>query len=138
MSNVGRALVKKKLLFLGSDSKDIDTVNNSDIHDTYKDLYMSEKEREEKLLQGIQSANILKARVGGKKADGTTLTLTTQEIAIKRTLDKRFAIPLDFDFFKHPLYPYGFKERLIVRRELNSAEKVILCTGNTNATYDAI
>ena len=138
MSNVGRALVKKKVLFLGSDSKDIDTVNNSDIHDTYKDLYMSEKEREEKLLQGIQSANILKARVGGKKADGTTLTLATQEIAIKRTLDKRFAIPLDFDFFKHPLYPYGFKERLIVRRELNSAEKVILCTGNTNATYDAI
>ena len=138
MSNVGRALVKKKVLFLGSDSKDIDTVNNSDIHDTYKDLYMSEKEREEKLLQGIQSANILKARVGGKKADGTTLTLTTQEIAIKRTLDKRFVIPLDFDFFKHPLYPYGFKERLIVRRELNSAEKVILCTGNTNATYDAI
>ena len=138
MSNVGRVLVKKKVLFLGSDSKDIDTVNNSDIHDTYKDLYMSEKEREEKLLQGIQSANILKARVGGKKADGTTLTLTTQEIAIKRTLDKRFAIPLDFDFFKHPLYPYGFKERLIVRRELNSAEKVILCTGNTNATYDAI
>ena len=138
MSNVGRALVKKKVLFLGSDSKDIDTVNNSDIHDTYKDLYMSEKEREEKLLQGIQSPNILKARVGGKKADGTTLTLTTQEIAIKRTLDKRFAIPLDFDFFKHPLYPYGFKERLIVRRELNSAEKVILCTGNTNATYDAI
>ena len=50
MSNVGRALVKKKVLFLGSDSKDIDTVNNSDIHDTYKDLYMSEKEREEKLL----------------------------------------------------------------------------------------
>ena len=99
MSNVGRALVKKKVLFLGSDSKDIDTVNNSDIHDTYKDLYMSEKEREEKLLQGIQSANILKARIGGKKADGTTLTLTTQEIAIKRTLDKRFAIPLDFDFF---------------------------------------
>ena len=33
------------------------------------------------------------------------------------------------------MYPYGFKERLIVRTELNSAEKVILCTGDTNATY---
>ena len=43
--------------------KDIDTINNSDIYDTYKDLYLSEKEREEKLLQGIQSANGLKVRV---------------------------------------------------------------------------
>ena len=36
-------------------SKDIDTINNSDVYDTYNDLYLSEKEHEEKLLQGIQS-----------------------------------------------------------------------------------
>ena len=63
--------------------KDIDTINNnnkSDIYDTYiYDLYLSEKEREEKLLQGIQSANGLKARVGAKKADGTALTVITQK-----------------------------------------------------------
>ena len=59
VNNVGRALVKKKVLMLGS--KDTDTINNLDIYDTYKDLYLSEKEREEKLLQGIQSANGLKA-----------------------------------------------------------------------------
>ena len=41
MNNVGRALVKKKVLMLGS--KDIDTINNSDIYDPYKDLYMSKK-----------------------------------------------------------------------------------------------
>ena len=133
VNNVGRALVKKKVLMLGS--TDIDTINNSDIYDTYKDLYLSEKEREEKLLQGIQPANGLKARLGAKKADGTALTLTTQENAIKKTFDKRFEIPLDFDFFKHPVYPYGLKERLIVRLELNLSEKVILCTGDTNATY---
>ena len=116
-------------------SKDIDTINNSDIYDTYKDLYLSEKEPEEKLLQGIQSANGLKARVGAKKSDGTALTVTTQENAIKKTFDKRFATPLDFDFFKHPVYPYGLKEDLIVRLELNSSKNVILCTGDTNATY---
>ena len=135
VNNIGRALVKKKVLFLGSDSKDIDTINNSDIYDTYKDLYLSEKEREEKLLQGIQSASDLKARVGAKKADGTTLAVTTKENVIKKTFDKRFAMPLDFEFFKHPVYPYRLKENLIVRLELNSAEKVILCTGDTSATY---
>ena len=134
MNNVGRALVKKKVLMLGS--KDIDTITNSDIYDTYKDLYLSEKECKEKLLQGIQPVNGLKAQVGAKKADGTALTLTTQKNAIKKTFDKRFVIPLDFDFFKHPVYPYGLKEDLIVRLELNSAEKVILCTSAyTNATY---
>ena len=59
------------------DSKDIDTINNSDIYDTYKDLYLSEKKREEKLLQGIRSTNGLKACVGAKKTVGTTLTVTT-------------------------------------------------------------
>ena len=115
--NVGRALAKKKELILGS--TEIDTINNSDIYDTYKDLYLSKKEREERLLQGIQPA----------------LTLTTQENAIKKTLDKRFPIPLDFDFFKHPVYSYGLKERLFIRIELNSAKNVLLCTADTNATY---
>ena len=73
--------------------------------------------------------------MGAKKADGTALTRTTQGNAIKKTFDKRFVIPLDFDFFKHPVYPYELKEGLIVRLELNSSEKVILCTGHTSATY---
>ena len=38
--------------------------------------------------------------MGAKKADGTALTVTTQETAIKRMFDKRFAIPLDFDLKK--------------------------------------
>ena len=44
VNNIGRALVKKKLL---------DMINNSDIYNTCKDLYLNEKEREEKLLKGI-------------------------------------------------------------------------------------
>ena len=51
VNNVGRALVNKKVLVLGS--TEIDTVNQSYIYDTYKDLYLTKKEREEKLLQGI-------------------------------------------------------------------------------------
>ena len=43
MNNVGRALVKKKVLKLGSD--DIETMDNSNVYDTY-----SEKECEERLL----------------------------------------------------------------------------------------
>ena len=45
-------------------SKKIDTINNSDIYDMYKDLYLSECEK--MLLLGIQLANGLKAWVGAK------------------------------------------------------------------------
>ena len=103
VNNVGKALVKKKLFMLGS--KDTDTINNSYVYDKYKDLYLSEKEHEEKLLHDIQLVNGLKAHVGAKKGDGTALALTTQKNAVKKTFDKRFAILLDFDFFKHPEYP---------------------------------
>ena len=133
VNNVGRALVNKKVLILGS--KEIDTVNQSYIYDTYKDLYISKKEREEKLLQGIQSATGLKARVSATKVDGTALTITTEENAIKKTVSNQFLIPFDFDFFKHPTYPYGLREDLIARLELNSAEKILLASGDTAATY---
>ena len=126
VNNVARALVGALLL----DSKEINTINNSDIYDTYKDLYLSKKEHEERLLQGIQSANGLKARLDATNGDGTALTVTIQENAIKKTFGKTFAVPLDLDFgfFKHPVYPCGLKENMTVRHELHSPEKVILCT----------
>ena len=48
VNNVAKALVKKKILMLGS--KEIDTIKNSDIYDTYKDFYLSKKGSEKKLL----------------------------------------------------------------------------------------
>ena len=90
VNNVGRALVTINVLMLGS--KDIDTINNSDIYGTYEGLCLSEKEREEKLLQDIQLANSLKVRVDAKRADGTALTVKTMENGIKKTFDKRYAI----------------------------------------------
>ena len=63
------------------------------------------------------------------------MALTTQENAIKKTLNKRFVIPLDFYFFKHLVYIYGLEQRLFIRIELNSAKNVLLCTGDTNARY---
>ena len=53
INNVGTALVDKKRLILGL--KEVDTINNSDIYDIYKDLYLSGNEHEEKLLQGMES-----------------------------------------------------------------------------------
>ena len=55
VNNVPRELEKEQMPMLHS--KDIDTINDADVYNTYKDLYLSEKESEEKLLQGIQLVN---------------------------------------------------------------------------------
>ena len=49
VNSVGRALVKKKVLMFGS--KEIYTINNTDIFDVCKDLYSSKKKHEEKLFK---------------------------------------------------------------------------------------
>ena len=100
-------------------------------------MFLSKKEREHRILQGLgQSADALKARVGSTKTDGSALTLTAGETAIKKTYNNRFSIPLDFEFFKnHPLYPYGLQEDLYVTIQLNSPSKVMLVTSDADATY---
>ena len=69
-------------------SKEIGTTNNADIYGTNKDLYLSQKEREEMLLQGIISANTSKDWIGAKNADGTAITVTIQSNVIKKTWGK--------------------------------------------------
>ena len=68
-------------------------INNSDIYDTHKDLYLSKKECEERLLQGVQLANGLKALVDAKKTDDTALKLTTQE-----NLDRKEGLIKDLQY----------------------------------------
>ena len=53
MNNLGRVLANKKVL----EPKETDIINNTDIYQTYNDIYLSEKESEEELFQGIQSGN---------------------------------------------------------------------------------
>ena len=63
-------MMKKKFVMLGS--KGMNTINYAGIYDTYSDLYLSEKECEEKLLQGIISANGLKDWVKGRWHDNNS------------------------------------------------------------------
>ena len=57
----------------------------------------------------------------------------------KKTFSKNITVPLDFNFFKHPVFPYELKEDFIIRLELNFSEKVILRSGETaaNASFYA-
>ena len=63
--NVRRNILAKRTLTLGS--TEIETIKNCDIFDTYKDLFLTEKKRENMHFQGIQPKNGLDARLDAKK-----------------------------------------------------------------------
>ena len=63
VQNVGRNILAKKTLTLGS--TEIETIENCDIFDTYKDLFLTK--RENMHFQGIQPKNGLDARLDCKK-----------------------------------------------------------------------
>ena len=103
VENFGRNLIAKKTLTLGL--TELKLIKNADIFDMYKNLYLPKNRCKNMHFQGFQPENGLKGRIGAKKADGTDLRLSTAENAVKKTLEKRFAIPLDFEYFKQPLLP---------------------------------
>ena len=49
------------------------------IYDNYKNLYLSQKEFEEKPLQKVQSANVLRRQVGALKTGDTAITVTASK-----------------------------------------------------------
>lgn len=93
------------------------------------------KKREREVLQGIQQENGSKDRNEAKNTDGMVITVSTKENAIKKAIGKKFAIPLNFDFFKCRACPYGLKEDLTVRLEFDSSEKIILFSEDVAVTY---
>ena len=50
------------------------------------------------MLQGVQSANGLKAQTSAKKTDRMPIAVTTKKNVIKQIFGKRLAITLDTDF----------------------------------------
>ena len=90
---------------------------------------MSEKEWGEKLLQGTQST------LASAKKNGTAITVTTPENAVKTIFNKRFTIPSDSDFFNYSVYPDELRKDFIVRLEFSSSEKVILRSRVTTSVY---
>ena len=70
VQNVSRALVDRFVVkFAGTTVQD---TNGYDIYKIFKDLFLSADEREEKILEGIQSVDLCKIRsgAGDKKTSG--------------------------------------------------------------------
>ena len=71
VKNIGRAIVKK--LSIKIEGNEVYSLDDADIYNCYKDLWLSKKEKEFRVYQGIESANQTKLRVGSGDAVETAM-----------------------------------------------------------------
>ena len=136
ISNIGRAIVKKKVVKI--EGNEILSIDDSDTLDCYYDLWMSGKERQNAVFQGIvtgsvkgQRENAIKHRINaGDKADDV------EDQAIATAFGNKFCIPLDFEILESsmPFYQSGLSSRLSYELTFNEYKKVIK-SSKTDATY---
>ena len=124
--NVGRKIIKTfKIFFEGNE---VLSIANYDEIMTYKDFWLSKKEKSRRVFQGIDSVNALKLRVGSKGATGDV-----NETAISTTYGNRFRIPIDFELLKDvgPYHQASLTDKLEIKLTFNDKKAVILGSTST-------
>ena len=131
VNNIGRSVLKKLTVKL--EGRSVFELDNPDIFYLYLDLWKTPKERKNLAYQGIQNVNTAKLRMGA--ADGSASQ--KKDKAIADAYKNRFCIPLDFELLTAhgPYSQSALGDRLVFELEFNSNDKVILASGDTNASY---
>lgn len=130
VSNVGRKIIKTfKIYFEGNE---VLSINNYDEIMTYKDFWLSKKDKSKKIFQGLHTENGLKLRVDSKGAKGDV-----EETAIAKTYGNRFRIPIDFELLNDigPYHQASLADKLEIKLMFNDAKAIVL--GSTAALASA-
>jgi hypothetical protein len=131
VQNVARNLQARVVDKLGGDI--LSDVDHYNIFETYKDLWLTEKQRKNRILQGIGTTNVRRLRAGAGNADKTE----DAHNAIFKACKSKHYIPIDFDVYsKHgPFYPNVIAEDFIREITFNEAKNVISATDALNIGY---
>jgi hypothetical protein len=126
--NVGRKIIKT--LKINFEGNEVLSINNYDEIMTYKDFWLSKKDKAKRIFQGIQSENGLKLRVDSKGAKGDA-----EETAISNTYGNRFRIPIDFELLNDigPYHQASLADKLEFKLTFNNKKAVILGSTTTLA-----
>ena len=89
-------------------TKSLLNINNFDVLQNYRDLWLTSHQRVNLVRRGVQSLNLSKLRSGATSAS----TTNDEENRLNRIFGNKYEIPLDFTFLtdQHPFYPYIYKE----------------------------
>ena len=130
VNNLGRNLISKLLVKWGATT--ILDINNYDLYSTFKELWLSPEERNDKIFEGIQSETMRKLRSGVTVADANN-----NQKQLKETFGKKYMIPLDFELMSNhaPFYKFPIQEDIIFEITLAPKEDVIVADNVANMNY---
>ena len=128
--NVGRAIVRKITIKL--EGRELTSLNNADVFLAYADHWLTKDERQNRVFQGIQSANGIKIRIGAGDKDATN----KKDSAVNVAFGNRFCIPLDFELIHShlPFYQGALHDRLSYELQFNTYDRVML-SQDSEANY---
>jgi len=133
VKNVTRALVDRLVVsFAGRTLQD--TVGY-DLYKTFEDLFLSQEERDNRILEGIQSEAIFKTRSGAK--DKKTNGISKSEETINEVYGSKYRIRLDHQVLTDHgvFYPQALYNDLKFEVKLAEAKHVVKGSDTTKLKY---
>jgi len=132
VQNVTRALVDRLHVKFGGTTLH-DTVGYG-IYKIFEDLFLSQEERDNRILEGIQSEDLCKIRsgAGDKKTSGVKAEITLNEV-----YGSKYRIRLDHQILTDHgvFYPQGLYKDLTFETTLAEAADVVNGSDTTNLKY---
>jgi len=132
VQNVARALVSKMVVkFAGTILQDTD---GYDLFKIYEDLFLSQEQRDDMILEGIQSVDLCKIRSGSgdKKTSGVAT-----EIKLNENFGTKYVIRLDHEILTDHgvFYPQALYNDLVFELTLAGAAQVVKGSDPTKVKY---
>ena len=132
VNNVSRALVNRLTVkFAGEILQDTD---GYDLFKLYEDLFLTEKERANRLSEGIQSDDLAKIRcnAGDKKTTGVA-----KEIKLNGIYGNKYRIPIDHEILNHGVFfPRALSDELVFELKLAPASTVVKGSDASKLAYE--
>ena len=133
VNNVSRALVNRlKAKFAGEILQDTD---GYDLFKLYEDLFLTEKERANRLSEGIQSEDLAKIRcnAGDKKTTGVG-----KENKLNGIYGNKYRIPIDHEILKNHgvFFPNALSSELVFELSLAPASNVVKGSDASKLSYE--
>ena len=133
MNNVSRALVNRLTVkFAGEILQDTD---GYDLFKLYEDLFLTEKERANRLSEGIQSEDLAKIRcnAGDKKTTGVE-----KEKKLNGIYGSKYRIPIDHEILKNHgvFFPRALSDELVFELRLAPASNVVKGSDASKLAYE--
>ncbi|KAK3739427.1 hypothetical protein QZH41_004659 [Actinostola sp. cb2023] len=132
VNNLSRALKSHMRVLYGGET--LQDTHRIDLFETYKDLYLSKRERENRLREGISSTNMRKLRT----AAGDKVSTDANEVALAAVYGDRYRMPINHSILDAhgSFYAKALSQNLTFEITLPQSKEVTITSDTTKAyTY---